>query len=191
MKKLAAVLMMAGMLLVTGCGNDEKVIDGNVQNQGSSNVQADSQGSQTAQAKGYVFVSGGVTIGVDVDAAPIIEKLGEPDSYYEAASCAFEGLDKMYTYKGFEIDTYPNGDADYVSAVIFKNDSVKTPEGVGLGDTAEAVEKAYGNNAVEAAEKAGAVNGTLEYEKDGMKLCFIVKDDEVVSVEYRSTVLDN
>lgn len=183
MKKLAAVLMMAGMLLVTGCGDNEKVIDGNVQNQGSSNVQADNQGSQTAQAKGYVFVSGGVTIGVDVDAAPIIEKLGEPDSYYEAASCAFEGLDKMYTYKGFEIDTYPNGDADYVSAVIFKDDSIKTPEGVGLGDTAEAVEKAYGNNT--------ATNGTLEYAKDGMKLCFIVKDDEVVSVEYRSTVLDN
>lgn len=183
MKKLAAVLMMAGMLLVTGCGDNEKVIGGDVQNQGSSNVQADNQGSQTAQVKGYVFVSGGVTIGVDVDAAPIIEKLGEPDSYYEAASCAFEGLDKMYTYKGFEIDTYPNGDADYVSAVIFKDDSIKTPEGVGLGDTAEEVEKAYGNNA--------AANGTLEYEKDGMKLCFIVKDDEVVSVEYRSTVLDN
>lgn len=184
MKKLAVVLMMTGMLLVTGCGNNEKVIDGNVQSQGSSNVQeGNNQGNAAAQTKGYVFVSGGVTVAMDVDAAPIIEKLGEPDSYYEAASCAFEGLDKMYTYKGFELDTYPNGDADYVSAVIFKADSIKTQEGVGLGDTAEAVEKAYGTATQE--------NGMLVYEKDGMKLCFIVKDDEVVSVEYRSTVLDN
>lgn len=184
MKKLAVVLMMAGMLLVTGCGNNEKVIDGNVQNQGSGSAQGeDKQGNAGTQTKGYVFVSGGTTVQMDVDAAPIIEKLGEPVSYYEAASCAFEGLDKMYTYKGFELDTYPNGDADYVSAVIFKEDSIKTPEGVGLGDTTEKVEKAYGSGTQE--------NGMLVYAKDGMKLCFIIKDDEVVSVEYRSTVLDN
>lgn len=182
MKKLAVVLMMAGMLLVTGCGNNEKVIDGNVQNQGSSNVQNDST-NKAQGTKGYAFVSNGTTVEMDVDAAPIIEKLGEPVSYYEAASCAFEGLDKMYTYKGFELDTYPNGDADYVSAVIFKEDSIKTPEGVGLGDTSEKVEKAYGSGTQE--------NGMLVYAKDGMKLCFIIKDDEVVSVEYRSTVLDN
>ena len=30
----------------------------------------------------------------------------------------------------------------------------------------------------------------LVYEKGGMKLCFILKDDAIVSIEYRSTVLD-
>lgn len=182
MKKLAVVLMVAGMLLVTGCGNNEKVIDGNVKNQGSGSVQQQGSGTQT-QAKGYVFVSGSTTVEIDALAAPIIEKLGEPASYYEAASCAFEGLDKMYTYQGFELDTYPTEDKDYVSAVIFKDDSVKTPEGIGIGDTAKKVEEVYGS--------ATKGTGSLEYSKDGMKLCFIVKDDEVVSVEYRTTVLDN
>lgn len=182
MKKLAAVLMMAGMLLVTGCGNGEKVIDGNVQNQGSGNAQGQGAGT-SVQAKGYVFVSGSATVEIDALAAPIVEALGEPVSYYEAASCAFEGLDKTYTYKGFELDTYPTGDDDYVSAVIFKDDSIKTPEGIGIGDTAQKVEEVYGSAAQE--------KGMLVYAKDGMKLCFIVKDDEVVSVEYRSTVLEN
>lgn len=181
MKKLAAVLMMAGMLLVTGCGNNEKVIDGNVQNQGSGSIQEQNAGTK---AKGYTFVSGSTTVEIDALAAPIVEKLGEPVSYYEAASCAFEGLDKMYTYQGFELDTYPTGDKDYVSAVIFKDDSVKTPEGVGIGDTAKKVEEVYGS-------ATKGTTGALEYAKDGMKLCFIVKDDEVVSIEYRSTVLDN
>ncbi len=30
----------------------------------------------------------------------------------------------------------------------------------------------------------------LVYAKDGMKLCFILQGDEVVSIEYRSTVLE-
>ena len=143
-KKAMAALMAAAMLFATGCGGEEKVIDGSVQNihadaggdtgdaeQGQ--VQAAGDGSaEHAGAKGYVFTVGGITVEMDADAAPIVEGLGEPVSYFEAASCAFEGLDKMYTYNGFELDTYPKGEKDYVSTVILKDDTVLTPEGIGL-----------------------------------------------------------
>lgn len=123
---------------------------------------------------------------IDADAAPILDQLGEPVSYFEAASCAFDGLDKMYTYHGFELDTYPDGDKDYVSGVILKDDSVLTAEGIGIGDTREELEQAYPGEGAGREE-----NGMLVYEKDGMKLCFILQEDEIISIEYRSTVLEN
>lgn len=179
MKKLTVALMVAGALLMAGCGSKEKVIDGNAKNQSSASAQ--SENKQTA-AKGYVFVSGGTTVEIDALAAPIVEKLGKPVSYFESASCAFEGLDKKYTYKGFDLDTYPSGKDDMVSAVVFKDDSIKTPEGIGIGDSAKKVKEVYGEG-----EEAG---GMLVYAKDGMKLNFIIKDGDVASIEYRTTVLD-
>ncbi len=119
---------------------------------------------------------------MDADAAPVIEQLGEANSYFEAPSCAFEGIDKMYTYGSFELDTYPTEDKDYISAVIFKDDSITTKEGVGIGDAREKMTEAYGEGTEEL--------GMTVYRKDDMKLCFILQEDSIVSIEYRSTVLD-
>ncbi len=180
MKKFITMLMLAGVLCLTACGSKEKVIEGEGQT-----AQSGEEGQAGGSGKGYTFSANGITIGMDVDAAPILEKLGDPASYFEAASCAFEGLDKMYTYSGFEVDTYPAAeDKDCVSAVILKDDSVSTPEGVAIGDSRDKVVEAYGDGFKEE-------NGSLVYEKDGMKLSFILQDDAVASIEYRSTVLDN
>lgn len=190
MKKILAVTMAAALLLLAGCGDSEKVISGDVVNVnagGQQGAPGDTEGvlpseqqEQTA-VKGYVFVTGGVTVEMDGDMAPILAALGEPAFYFEAASCAFEGLDKTYTYNGFEIDTYPGQDKDLVSAVILKDDSVTTAEGICIGDSLEKVLEAYGEGDQE--------NGMVVYEKDGMKLCFILQDDGIVSIEYRSTAL--
>lgn len=200
MKKKALVLMAVSMLFLSGCGSNggEKVIEGNVQtiesgstqsgetNEGASGEQEGLQ-SEAAQAeanvKGYVFIHNGVTVEMDTDASSIIEKLGEPVSYFEAASCAFEGLDKMYTYNGFELDTYPMGDKDYVSSLILKDDSVTTAEGICIGDSLEKLQQAYDGEG----EESG---GMVVYAKDGMKLCFIMQGQEIISIEYRSTALE-
>lgn len=191
-KKILAVFMTASLLALAGCGDNERVIDGDVANVTTGgrteestgeleNSQATEQQDEAAVSKGYVFVVSGVTVAVDADMAPILQTLGDPTSYFEAASCAFEGLDKIYTYNGFEIDTYPGQDKDLVSAVILKDDSVATAEGICIGDSMEKLLEAYGEAAQE--------NGMLVYEKDGMRLCFILQDDSVISIEYRSTAL--
>ena len=191
-KKLLAMFMALSLLALAGCGDSEKVIDGNVVNvtTGSraeestgqqESAQAPEQQTQTAAAKGYVFVAGGVTVEMDADITPILQALGEPMSYFEAASCAFEGLDKIYTYNSFEIDTYPAQDKDLVSAVILKDDSVTTAEGICIGDSLEKLQETYGDGIQE--------SGMLVYEKDDMKLCFILQDDSIISIEYRSTAL--
>lgn len=191
-KRILAVFMAISLLTFTGCGDSERVIDGEVSNvtTGSRSAentgeqessQASEQQAETAAAKGYVFVAGGVTVEVDADMAPILQALGEPSSYFEAASCAFEGLDKIYTYSSFEIDTYPAKDRDLVSAVVLKDDSVTTAEGICIGDSLEKLQETYGDGIQE--------SGMVVYEKDGMKLCFILQDDSIISIEYRSTAL--
>lgn len=180
MKKLAALLMAVSLLMLAGCGNDEKVIGGSGQN--SDSQQSGGAAGTSQDAKGYVFTYNGTAIAVDADAAPIVASLGEAASYFEAASCAFEGLDKIYSYSGFDLNTYPSGDKDLVSAIVFRDDTVSTAEGVCIGDTLEKVKQVYGEGYTEE-------DGMLVYEKDGMKLCFILKED-VAAIEYRSTVLD-
>lgn len=197
MRIRTVVICLALAALLTACGNDAKVIEGAVQTSGkgsgeeSAVVEGETGSSEDAQAqeetaaayKGYTFQYNDVVVEIDAEAAPIVEKLGEAVSYFEAPSCAFEGIDKMYTYNGFELDTYPMNNKDYVSAVIFKDDVVATPEGVSIGDPAEKITEVYGEDMTE--EK-----GMIIYMKDGMKLCFIAAGDSIASIEYRSTVLD-
>ena len=137
---------------------------------------------QTAAEDAYVFTYNGVEIPMDADAAPIIAALGDPVDYQEAASCAFDGLDKIYTYASFEVDTYPDGDTDRISAVILKDDMVETAEGLAIGAPVADVAAAYGEKAAEA--------GTIVSEKGGSELWFVVQSgDTVLSIEYHSTVL--
>ncbi len=65
--------------------------------------------------------------------------------------------------------------------MILKDDSAATVEGICIGDSLDKVLEVYGEGKQE--------NGMLTYEKDGMKLCFILQDDSVISIEYRSTAL--
>lgn len=195
-KVIFGTVLLAALLC--GCGNDAKVIEGTVQTKaaaaggeteagtasaaGAEDTSVSTEEQQelaTANYKGYAFIYQDVVIEMDADAAPIIEQLGEPDSYFEAPSCAFEGIDKMYTYRGFELDTYPTDDKDYISAVIFKDDTLVTPEGIGIGDSVSRLEEVYGTQWHDE-------DGMMVYEKDGMKLCFIIGDDSVISVEYQS-----
>ena len=181
-------------LVMTGCGkekaddseNNSTVVENqnNQENQGSESKNDEkTDTNKVTEPKGYVFEYNGVKIGMDMEAAPIISALGEADSYFEAPSCAFEGLDKTYSYGSFEIDTYEQDGKDYISTVFFCDDLIETPEGVCLFETKADMIKAYGEGFKEEF-------GMLVYEKEGMKLKFILEGDEITSIEYSSTVLD-
>ena len=181
-KKIVLGLAVAlSLVCLAGCGGEKKTINGDVQTPGQTQESKETE-SQQANRKGYVFKSGSAVIDIDGDMAPVAEALGEPVSYFEAASCAFEGLDKTYTYAGFVVETYPKNDKDLVSSIVIKDDSVKTPEGVTVGSTRDEMIAAYGENYAEEA-------GMLVYAKDGMKLMFLLKNDMVSSIQYTSTVL--
>lgn len=180
--KKGIIAVLISMLVLTACAGKEDDVSNNnpveteEQNTNGGNSEANTE-------KGYVFEAGAVTIGVDMDMAPIAEALGEPTSYFEAASCAFEGLDKTYTYGSYQITTYPQDDKDYISSILLKDDLVSTKEGVSLFMTEQDMIAAYGENSTQ-------INGATVYEKDGMRLAFILEDGEITSIEYQSAVLD-
>lgn len=132
---------------------------------------------------GYVFIAGGVTIAADMDMAPIAEQLGEPDGYFEQPSCAAQGTARIYTYSGFEIQTYPDGDRDLIACIILKDDSVATPEGIDLSMSRNDIMETYGTDCTE-------TDTSLVYEQMGTKLCFIMDGDDIASIEYNSPVLN-
>ena len=170
---LAVMLVTACTMLLPGCSSsdDVKVIEKTGSN--------DAAGVSEEASGGYVFSYKGTDISVDADATGILEALGEANSYFESPSCAAQGIDKLYTYNDFELETYPDGDIDRGLYVRLKSDAVSTQEGITTSSTKDEIKEAYG-------EPTSEVSGNMVYEKGDMKLKFIFDGDSVVSIEYDS-----
>lgn len=159
MKKLLSMILVCGCvaLALCGCKNDSE------------------------DNKGFRFESNGVVIIPNDEADGIIDKLGKYVSYDESASCAFEGLDKIYRYNGFEVQTYPDKGKDYIYSVTFLSDMVSTPEGISIGSTREKVIETYGDG-------YEAVGENISYKSEKTCLQFIFRDGKVTSVKYLALV---
>jgi hypothetical protein len=128
---------------------------------------------------GFAFTYKGINLypGMKWDEAAAAG-LGEPISYFEAKSCVFEGIDRMYTYPGFEVDTSPDGTGgNSVTTVYLLDDSVTTPKGAYIGCSKSLVEKLYG-------ESFSPEENSKSYERGGTELKFVLKDETVVSICY-------
>lgn len=157
MKKIVIAVMV--MLMLVGCG--------------SSTPKEESKASDEE----YAFETKGTIVKMNEDVSSILEGLGEEMEYYEVKSCAFDGMDKTYTYAGFQLITYPMNDKDYVSVVVLKDDTVSTQEGVCIGDEKSKVEEVYGNDYTEN-------NGAYTYTKGKSVLEFIFDGEVVTSITY-------
>lgn len=146
-------------------------------------VSDDANASQNIKTNGYVFTYDGTEVNIDAEVSMYVEKFGKASSYYETPSCAFDELDKFYTYPGFEIDTYYSNGKDLVLSVALLDDTVSTTEGICIGDAKDKVTSVYG-------EPEEFTDTSVTYKKDSMKLMFIFKDDVVAAIEYKSLVLD-
>lgn len=158
---ILVVTMMVALCLV-GCGNKK------------------SDESQKSSEKAFAFTADGKTISLDQDMSEVKGMLGTEKSYSEAASCAFEGLDKTYYYGSFYVETYPDGDKDKVNMIWFADDTVSTEEGISIGDSVDKVKETYGEG-----KEVGA-NG-LEYVSGNSKLTFIIDNGIVSQITYEYT----
>ncbi len=174
MKKLLMILLAAALVLsLAACQSGEE-------NPGASEketVQGTGSENQTPPEDAFTFTYNGTTITLYAEAAPIIEALGEPLKYTESTSCAFEGLDKSYDYGSFHLETYPQGDQDFVYGWWFVDDLVETDEGICIGSSQADVEAAYG---------AENYNGSNAYivKQGGGVLTVILENGVVTSVQY-------
>ena len=182
--KLLAVLLALtlSLTLLAGCGgnNNSQNSSGNAagnqsQNSGSEDTGETGNGGQEASA--FVFTSNGVEVRMNAEADPIVEALGEPISAFDAPSCAFQGTDWIYTYDGFQINTYPLNDVNYVSSVVLTSDAVSTPEGLEIGGTKEDMIAAYGEDYTEEYDQC-------TYTRGDSQLAILFEDGTISSIEY-------
>lgn len=187
MKNIFLFIVLA--MVLTACGkNDEpeNIEDNPVQEDNQVDINNDNQKEEDQddiqkEPSGYSFEYKDLNIFMNMDVAPVINNLGEALEYFEAESCAFKGLDKTYTYPGFEITTYPLNGSDNISSIYIMDDSVSTPEGIYLGASVDEMIAAYGEGYTES-------SGAYTYTKDDSKLQFITKDDEIIAITYLADV---
>lgn len=156
MKRISVFLLAAIMLLsLVGCGSTD--ID--------------------PQEENFSFTYNGTKITLGAEAAPIIDALGEPRSYTEEPSCAFEGMDKTYYYGSFYLSTSPLNGKDFVYSFWFADDSVATEDGIRIGSTQEQMETIFGAN---------CFNGTNTYmqSKGESKVVYLLEDGLIKSIQY-------
>ena len=105
------------------------------------------------------------------------DSFGEPQGYSEIPSCAFEGVDKVYTYEDYEITTTMLGGKEVIYSTYLLTDNVSTPEGVKIADEKAAMIAAYGEDYIE--------NGTEYIYQDGnVSISFITENDVITSIQY-------
>ena len=160
-KKMAALLalVMVLSLVLCSCGG------GGGNNNGGNNT-----GSLD-----YYFEVKGVKVEMKADAEAVLKALGSYKSSYEAPSCAFDGMDKIYSYGGYDILTYTADGKDFISGVVLRDDTVETPEGIAIGSKLEDVRKKYN-----AKEEGSSINVYSE----NCRLLIIFDNGVVSSIQY-------
>ena len=137
----------------------------------------------TTEEQDYFFSYQSVKVKIDDDAAPLLKALGEPTEKTESPSCYFGDInDTLYTYPGMEVVTYSKGGVEHLLRLEIVDDSVdrKTPEGIGVGSSRQAVVKAYGEP--DSTSSAGAAI----YRGKTMTLNFFYSGDTVSRIAYRN-----
>lgn len=181
---MSAALISAMALSVFACSSGETEDPVSIgSGQTTISVPADENGkggSETPAGQdngSYGFTYQDVRLVVNTNIADALSKLGDPSSYHESDSCAYQGLDKIYTFPFFVIYTYPIDGNDFISSIEVKADTVTTDEGIRIGSSKDDVLKAYGNEY----EEQGAV---LKYKKGECVLSFVITDNAVSGIVY-------
>jgi len=125
----------------------------------------------------YEFKTDKAVIAVGAEAAPILKELGKAKKTFEQDSCAYQGKDKVYSYDGFDICTYPVNGKDYISAVYIMDNTVSTPEGLKIGSKKQDIIDIYGKGYKEEF-------GVYRYTAGNTELSIYTTNQVVDSIEY-------
>ena len=163
-KTLAGILLVLLLLLAVSCG-------------------AKSNAAREPDEAGY-FTFGPYTFAIDgeVTEATLAELGTQTKEAEEAPNCAFDGKGKLYTFSGFEVETYAKDGKNYFYGVYLLDDSISADrEGITIGSTKDAVIAAYG-------QADDAKDASLTYHRKGMDLVFFTRGDRVTRIHYLFTV---
>ncbi len=179
MKKKGLVVLATAMVMAFGlaaCGGSDSGKDNGGETTAAASEDA---GASAADVSEYSFKSGSTEIKLGVPAADIVAALGEPQDKYEAESCAFQGMDRTYTYPGYTLDTYEENGVETTLYVTFKDDTVSTNEGLSIGDDVAKAKELYGE---------GEDNGnSIVFTKGDTNITAFYEDGTIKEIQYTYT----
>lgn len=137
--------------------------------------------ARPAKTAGHLVLSSGIVVSVGEDGSNLEAKFGTPVEYAQAQSCYGKGYDKVYTYEGFEITTYPavNGRSEFISILVLTDDTVQTGRGLQVGMSQGQMTECYGTAYV---QRGQSYVYTLE---DDVTLWVDVEEDRITRIEFR------
>ncbi|MDY5577511.1 MAG: hypothetical protein SPF70_08635 [Lachnospiraceae bacterium] len=160
-KKTYIVLVFVMLSLLAGC-----------QEQGNDKTEGENKKEE------YYYEYQGEKIIPGQKVEQVLEILGDDYEYFEAKSCAVDGMDMFYYYQNITLVVNEIEGEKVVVGLYFKNDTVATEKGIRINSTYEEVAQAYGSDYER--------NGTeLEYSSENTVLAIGMEDGAVASIEYR------
>ena len=156
MKSKKVILILFFLIILFGCGKEE------------TNVEKEEQ-----------KVSKIIINNLDVTPGSVIslDKLQSGYEYSEIPSCAFSGLDKVYTYDNYEI-VLGSVDGKYIIySVYLFNPDVDTNSKINVSDSSENVFKELGNDYRKNGDE-------YIYSNDVYDTKIIIRNDLVISITY-------
>jgi hypothetical protein len=189
LRRIAALALATAMMVsvFTACSGKSTDASGDSVEVISTGANGSQQSGEIHEAnaddEGYYFVVNNVKLRPNADLNKVLSSLPNDPIYFEAPSCAGIGMAKTYTYDNgsYVISTIPLGNKDLISTIVLYNDSVGTPEGIFIGNSADDVKAKYGT-------PTSDIDGALTYEKNDTMLVIITEDGVVTSIVYNSIV---
>lgn len=141
---LVLLAALVAVLTLSACGDTPAVVDGE-----DSTTPAETTAAPQPAEPPAVY---GLTVGKSLlypgaDPADLLPALGEPIDHLEAPSCVHDGMDRVYYYVGYEINTQPTAaGGEVIVSIYLSDDSITTDEGLRIGDGAEKIAELYGES---------------------------------------------
>ena len=121
------------------------------------------------------LTTGNIFLDSEIETA--IEILGEPLTIHETPSCAFDGMDRIFTFDDLYIHTYPVGDKNLIQVIRFRTDNITTGEGFRLGYTFDTVTEILGNDYTRDFDM-------VVFTKENTSLVFSLQDNIIMHMFY-------
>lgn len=106
-----------------------------------------------------------------------MKEAGLDYKYYEAQSCAYQGLDQFYTFDSFEVLVNTIDGRNVITSISILDDMVETPEGLRIGDSYDTMVSVLGDGYTQSSD-------LYRYVRDGTMLTVLIKNNSVSSIEY-------
>lgn len=182
MKKIL-LLIALGTIFLAACTSEPETSNTVAPYQPAAPVQTAPASTPPAEttppvnAVAFALPIGNFTIYMDQNIQDVLDAMGEPLGVFEAPSCAFDGIDRIFSFSGLQIHTYPLDDGDFIHTVSIRDDSIMTQNGIYIGNSWDSVLAAYGSDYQQDF-------GMFTFTKGVTKLQFYVESDMVVAITY-------